>query len=93
MAGSTSDALVMRVKPIKVKYVYPRKYNKMGPLRNIRPGWWHLATYSQVPGVATFNTFVPVVKSIIVQLLLALAVIFNSIYTNWMCLMPFAMTY
>ena len=33
--------------------------------------------YGQVPGVDVFNTFAPVVKSITVRLLLALAFIFN----------------
>ena len=33
--------------------------------------------YDQVPGVDVFNTFAPVVKSITVRLLLALAFIFN----------------
>ena len=33
--------------------------------------------YSQVPGVDVFNTFAPVVKSVTVRLLLALAFIIN----------------
>ena len=47
--------------------------------------------YSQVPGVDVFNTFAPIVKSITVRLLLALALYSICLHTNWMYLMLSAM--
>ena len=64
------------VKPIKSRYVYRRKYNKDGSIKKYKARLVALG-YGQVSGVDVFNTFAPVVKSITVRLLLALAFIFN----------------
>ena len=64
------------VKPIKSRYVYKRKYNEDGSIKKYKARLVALG-YGQVPGVDVFNTFAPVVKSITVRLLLALAFIFN----------------
>ena len=64
------------VKPIKSRYVNKRKYHKDGSIKKYKARLVALG-YGQVPGVDVFNTFAPVVKSITVRLLLALAFIFN----------------
>ena len=70
------------VKPIKSRYVYRRKYNKDGSIKKDEARLVALG-YGQVYGVDVFNIFAPVVKSITVRLLLALASIFNMhIYTS-----------
>ena len=56
--------------------MYKRKYNKDGFIKKYKARFVALG-YGQVPGVEVFNTFAPVVKSITVRLLLALAFIFN----------------
>ena len=78
------------VKPIKSRYVYKRKYNKDGSFKKCKSRLVALG-YSQVLGVDVFNTFAPVVKSITVRLLLALALYSICIYTNWKYLMLSAM--
>ena len=62
------------VKPIKSRYVYRRKYNKDGSIKKDEARLVALG-YGQVYGVDVFNIFAPVVKSITVRLLLALAFI------------------
>ena len=64
------------VKPIKSRYVYNRKYHKDESIKKYKARLVALGC-GQVPGVDVFNTFAPVVKSITVRLLLALAFIFN----------------
>ena len=64
------------VKPIKSQYVYRRKYNKDGSIKKYKARLVALG-YRQVSWVDVFNTFAPVVKSITVRLLPALAFIFN----------------
>ena len=64
------------VKPIKSRYLYKRKYNKDGSIKKYKARLAALG-YGLAPGVDVFNTFVPVVKSITVQLLLALTFLFN----------------
>ena len=64
------------VKAIKSRYVYRRKYNKDGSIKKYKARLVALG-FGQVSGVDVFNTFAPVVKSITVRLLIALAFIFN----------------
>ena len=64
------------VKPIKSKYVYKRKHNKDGSVKEFKARLVALG-YGQVPGIDVFNTFAPVVKGITVRLILSLAFIFS----------------
>lgn len=64
------------VKPIKSKYVYKRKLDKMGRLKKHKARLVAMG-YGEVPGVNVWNTFAPVVKGVTVRLLLALAFVFG----------------
>ena len=64
------------VQPINSKYVYKRKFNKSGCLKKYKARMVGLG-YGQVAGVDVFNTFAPVVKSITVRLMFALALVFG----------------
>ena len=66
----------MGVRPIKSRYVYKRKHNKDGSVKKYKARLVALG-FGPVPGVDVFNTFAPVVKSITVRLLLAMAFIHN----------------
>jgi hypothetical protein len=63
-------------KPLKSRYVYKRKYNRDGSIKKYKARLVILG-YGQVQGIDVFNTFAPVVKSITVRLILALAFIFD----------------
>ena len=60
------------VRPIMSRYVYKHKYNKDDTVKKYKA---RLVAhgYVQVSGVDVFNTFAPVVKNVIMQLLLAIA--------------------
>ena len=63
--------------PIKSRYAYKRKYNnKDGTVKKYKVRLVALG-YRQVSGVNVFNSFAPVVKSVTVRLLLAIAFIMN----------------
>ena len=65
-------------RPIKSRYVYKRKYNKDGTVKKYKARLVALG-YGQVSRVDVFDTFAPVVKSVPVQLLLAIALIMNML--------------
>ena len=63
-------------RPLKSRYVYKRKYNKDGSIKKHKARLVALG-YGQQSGVDVENTFAPVVKSISVRLILALALVFS----------------
>ena len=63
-------------KPTHSRYIYKRKYNKIGSITKYKARLEALV-YGQVPDVDVFNTLATVVKSITMRLLLSLAFIFN----------------
>jgi hypothetical protein len=64
------------IRPVKSRYVYKRKFDKSGELKKHKARMIALG-FGQVQGVDVFNTFAPVVKSITVRLLLAIAFLYN----------------
>ncbi len=64
------------VRPLKSRYVFKRKYNKDGSIKKHKARLVALG-YGQRTGIDVENTFAPVVKSITVRLIIALAFMFS----------------